>query len=211
VRSSLDKVRESPQSTKARILLAAEEVFARKGFDGASTREIAALARVNISSLHYHWESKETLYVAVFERIYGQLVDRLQEDFAAPASKSDARAVVSRAMGRAFDFFAENPNVPRLLMRRIMDSDGTAGVPARDVMGPAWKVFSQWTRNFTGGRLSERDVAFLMLTVQSVMLVVMTDTPYVAALVGGSVKQNAVRARLRAQVIGLVETLVGVG
>ena len=37
----LDKVRESPQSTKARILAAAEEVFAQKGFDGASTREIA--------------------------------------------------------------------------------------------------------------------------------------------------------------------------
>ncbi|HZR82137.1 MAG TPA: TetR/AcrR family transcriptional regulator [Candidatus Binatia bacterium] len=210
MRASLDKVRESPQSTKARILLAAEEVFAEKGFDGASTREIAARARVNISSLHYHWESKETLYVAVFERIYQQLFDTLQDDFAQPASREDARAVIARAMGRAYDFFADHPTVPRLLMRRIMDADGFAGVPARDAMGPAWKVFGEWTRGFVGGRMSERDVGFLMLTVQSVLLVVMLDSPHVAAIVGGSVKQAAVRNRLRTQVIGLVETLVGV-
>ena len=68
-RSALNKAREAPSSTKARILGAAEEVFAAKGFEGASTREIAAAAGVNISSLHYHWESKETLYFAVFENI----------------------------------------------------------------------------------------------------------------------------------------------
>lgn len=206
----LEKVRESPQSTKARILVAAEEVFAQKGFDGASTREIASRASVNISSLHYHWESKETLYVAVFEHIYQQLVERLQEDFAPPATKEDARAVIARAMGRAFDYFADQPNVPRLLMRRIMDADGFGGSAEREVIGPAWKVFADWTRVFTGGRLSEKDVPFLMLAVQSVLLVVMLDSPYVAAMTGGSVKQPAVRSRVRDQIIGLVETLVGV-
>ena len=65
-KSALDKAREAPGSTKARILAAAEEVFAARGFEGASTREIAARAGVNISSLHYHWESKETLYFTVF-------------------------------------------------------------------------------------------------------------------------------------------------
>ncbi len=74
-RSALTKAREAPASTKARILAAAEAVFAAKGFDGASTREIAAAAGVNISSLHYHWESKETLYFAVFENIYDRIVE----------------------------------------------------------------------------------------------------------------------------------------
>ena len=65
-RTALQKARLAPSSTKARILAAAEGVFAAKGFEGASTREIAAKGGVNISSLHYHWESKETLYFAVF-------------------------------------------------------------------------------------------------------------------------------------------------
>lgn len=210
MRTSIDKVRESPQSTKARILMAAEEVFAQKGFDGASTREIAARAQVNISSLHYHWESKETLYVAVFERIYEQLMERLREDFVPPATSQDAREVIGRAMGRAFDFFADFPNVPKLLMRRLIDSDGFGGTAGRDAMGPSWKVFADWTREFTSGRLSERDVTFLMLTVQSVLLVVMLDSPHVAAMLGGTLNQPAVRERLRAQIVALVETLVGV-
>jgi AcrR family transcriptional regulator len=57
-KTALEKAREAPGSTKARILAAAEAVFAEKGFQGASTREIAGRAAVNISSLHYHWESK---------------------------------------------------------------------------------------------------------------------------------------------------------
>ena len=43
-KTALDKAREAPGSTKARILAAAEEVFAARGFNGASTREIAARA-----------------------------------------------------------------------------------------------------------------------------------------------------------------------
>src|SRR5690606_9299831 len=105
VKSALDKVREAPGSTKARILAAAQEVFAAKGFEGASTREIAARAEVNISSLHYHWESKERLYLAIFERILQQLVDLLRDEIVIPESPEDARAVVERAMGLTFDFY----------------------------------------------------------------------------------------------------------
>ena len=75
MKSALQKAREAPGSTKARFLGAAEEVFAARGYEGASTRDIAARAGVNISSLHYHWESKETLYYAVFRNIYNQLIE----------------------------------------------------------------------------------------------------------------------------------------
>src|SRR4029434_5141593 len=78
-KSALEKAREAPGSTKARILSAAEEVFAARGFTGASTREIAARAGVHISSLHYHWASKETLYFAVFRNMFDQIVELLRE------------------------------------------------------------------------------------------------------------------------------------
>src|ERR1041384_7574683 len=81
-KSAFEKAREAPGSTKARILAAAEEVFAARGFEGASTREIAARAGVNISSLHYHWESKETLYFAVFRNVFDRIVDLLQNTLA---------------------------------------------------------------------------------------------------------------------------------
>ena len=90
-KSALDKAREAPGSTKARILGAAEEVFAARGFEGASTREIAGRAGVNISSLHYHWESKETLYLTVFRAISDRIVDLLR-DTLAPGLAGEGRA-----------------------------------------------------------------------------------------------------------------------
>jgi TetR/AcrR family transcriptional regulator len=50
---------------RALILEAAEEVFAAKGFDGASTAEIAARAGLPKANLHYYFPTKEAVYRAV--------------------------------------------------------------------------------------------------------------------------------------------------
>ncbi len=55
-----------------KILDAAITVFAQNGFEGARTRDIAALAKVNISTLHYHFKSKDGIYGSVIGKIYDQ-------------------------------------------------------------------------------------------------------------------------------------------
>jgi AcrR family transcriptional regulator len=57
----------NPAETRREILKAAEESFAASGFVGATTREVAARAGVNVATLHYHFGSKERLYRAVLE------------------------------------------------------------------------------------------------------------------------------------------------
>ncbi len=54
-------------STKERILDAARTVFMAKGFQGATTREICGLAKVNLASMHYHFQDKENLYLSIIE------------------------------------------------------------------------------------------------------------------------------------------------
>jgi len=49
------------------ILNAAEEIFARFGFKGATTARIAELAGVPKANLHYYFPTKETLYRRVLE------------------------------------------------------------------------------------------------------------------------------------------------
>lgn len=209
VKSTADKTAEPAGSTKLRILSAAQEVFAVKGFDGASTREIAAKAGVNISSLHYHWDSKDTLYRAIFERIYRQLGEILAGVVEGPRVPGGGRETVRRSISVIFDFYVQNPTVPRLLMRRIMDSDSADEARERDVLGETWQTFATWVRQFNGDRLPERDINFFMLTVQCVLLVLMLDSPHVSAMLDGNVKDEAVRERLRDQVTRLVEKLIG--
>ncbi|MBI4516265.1 MAG: TetR/AcrR family transcriptional regulator [Deltaproteobacteria bacterium] len=209
VRTALQKAREAPYSTKARILAAAEAVFAAKGFDGASTREIAAQAGVNISSLHYHWESKETLYFAVFQNIYDRIVELLRTSIPVrPDAARGGRPVVETIMGGLFDFFADNPNVPKLMVRRLLENDAAEVEIERDILLPAWKVFAGWITELSGRKLKDADSQLFMLTIHSVLLVFLLDSRQYVSLLGGSVRAPEWRRRVRSHVINLVKRLV---
>jgi AcrR family transcriptional regulator len=54
--------------TRSRILDEAERLFADAGFDGVSTRKVAAAAGVNLSALYYYFPGKEGLFEAAFVR-----------------------------------------------------------------------------------------------------------------------------------------------
>lgn len=56
-------------STRDRLLRAGEHLFARKGVDGALTREIVTLAgQANDSAVHYHFGSRRGLLGAIVDR-----------------------------------------------------------------------------------------------------------------------------------------------
>jgi AcrR family transcriptional regulator len=209
VKSALQKARETPGSTKARILAAAEEAFAARGFQGASTREIAARAHVNISSLHYHWASKETLYFAVFQDIFDRIVDLLRNTLAPLLARPGRREeIVGVAMGELFDFFADHPNVPKLLLRRIVENDEIDVGIERDILVPAWGVFAEWLARLGRRRFSSEESRLFMLSVHSVLLVYLLDSRSYRSLLNGSVRTAPLREQVRRHVIALVHRLL---
>ena len=50
-------------TTKQRIMLAAGPIFAKKGFRGATVREISDAAKVNLASINYYFGDKQQLYI----------------------------------------------------------------------------------------------------------------------------------------------------
>jgi AcrR family transcriptional regulator len=56
------------EGTRDRILRTAERLFAERGFNGVSVRELAAAAQVNVASIGYHFDSKEGLLSEVYRR-----------------------------------------------------------------------------------------------------------------------------------------------
>ena len=56
------------QITRDRILDVAEVLFAERGFHDVSLRQIATEARIRISNVQYHYQSKDDIYYAVFKR-----------------------------------------------------------------------------------------------------------------------------------------------
>jgi AcrR family transcriptional regulator len=67
------------EATRERIITTAERLFARRGLDAVSVRDITSAARVNTAAINYHFGSKRGLVVAVLERRAEQLGDRRAE------------------------------------------------------------------------------------------------------------------------------------
>lgn len=65
-------------STKTKILDTADVLFANKGFNGTSLREITSLAEVNLAAVNYHFGSKKELIKAVMSRYMNELSPRLE-------------------------------------------------------------------------------------------------------------------------------------
>ncbi len=63
----------SHEETRDRILSAAEELFAVKGFEATSVRDITSRAECNIASVNYHFGGKEKLYIDSAHRLLSDL------------------------------------------------------------------------------------------------------------------------------------------
>ena len=97
-----------------RIVHAARKRFLHDGVDGASLRDIARAARTSIGMIYYYFPSKDDLFLAVVEEVYGKLLadltvalsserpveERLRALFARLAALDEAEFVVVRLVMR---------------------------------------------------------------------------------------------------------------
>jgi AcrR family transcriptional regulator len=63
----------STLETRRRLIAAASELFAERGFHATTVRAIARRARVNLASGHYHYGSKQDLYVEVLREQFAEI------------------------------------------------------------------------------------------------------------------------------------------
>src|SRR6478735_9846948 len=83
-RTAVKSAVKSAIGTRERILRAAINEFAAKGFSGGRIEAICASARVNIRMIYHHFGGKEGLYIAVLEEtLLGLRSEELKLDFEA--------------------------------------------------------------------------------------------------------------------------------
>jgi TetR/AcrR family transcriptional regulator len=104
----------------AKILKAAERVFAQKGFSGASTAEIARLAGVPKPNLHYYFRTKQALYESLLDRILAMWMDAMDELHPG----ADPAEALSRYLARKIDLSRRLPGPSRLWAMEML-----AGAP----------------------------------------------------------------------------------
>jgi AcrR family transcriptional regulator len=86
---------------RSQILSAAEELFADKGFDGTSVRDIAHMAGVNLAMISYYFGSKEKLFESLVEYRSGYTAGVIEE------MARDEQTEPMEKMFKLIDFYVE--------------------------------------------------------------------------------------------------------
>jgi TetR/AcrR family transcriptional regulator, regulator of cefoperazone and chloramphenicol sensitivity len=132
-----------PEDPRRRLLEAAGQIFAEKGFEGATVREIKDRAGVNIAAVNYYFQGKERLYVeAVKSAACGSAHDSPLPSWppgTPPAIK--LREFIAMMIRRLM-----NPDKPawhtRLMMREMAQPTSACAEWVRDYVRPNAKVLT---------------------------------------------------------------------
>jgi TetR/AcrR family transcriptional regulator len=134
--SRTGKVRDAERS-QATILVAAERLFAQRGFEATSMGDIGDAAGVSRGTPGYFFGSKEGLYVAVLERVFAERQAATADAFAALAAwtaegTGSLAAAIGHAVERYLAFLLARPEFVLLVQREDLSGGHHLRVAARN-------------------------------------------------------------------------------
>lgn len=118
----MSDIEERNGGTRDRLLGAAMTLFSKRGFDGASTREIAQLASCNVALINHYFGSKEGLLRVAMARGLGALSGMLNSLRSEPLPP---REKIGKFVDLVFDHFDRNSDGIRIAHREFMQQPST--------------------------------------------------------------------------------------
>jgi len=128
---------------REQILLAAEQVFAERGFKGATTREVAEKAGIASSLIFYYFKNKMALYEAVFQSFFDQLEDLIQQHL---SLDQDRLGQLKQFLFTFTDYASEHRNMIRILLREIIDNGRLVKKIAREYFNPLYEIAAEFLK-----------------------------------------------------------------
>ncbi|HEU4400817.1 MAG TPA: TetR family transcriptional regulator, partial [Candidatus Polarisedimenticolia bacterium] len=116
----------SSDRTREALIGAATDLFAEKGFDGATVEMIARRARVNKAMINYHFGGKSGLYQAILSATFTPAIERL-------AAIESSPLPVGERLRNFVDLFVETtsrrPQLPAMILREVLTGGRRLGEP----------------------------------------------------------------------------------
>jgi AcrR family transcriptional regulator len=162
--------------TKERILDTAETLFAEKGFQAVSVREITSAAKCNLAAVNYHFGNKENLYLEVFRSRWVPRAKRVQESFrqSLTSKKNLSPSAVIRALAEAF---VEGPlsDAERLRHSQLMSREMTQPTEAfehvaEEVIRPFFREVAQTLESALSNKISQEQIMLNIFSIFAIIL-----------------------------------------
>lgn len=192
------------QRTATRILDAAEELFARQGYEGTALRDIAEQAAIQQPGLYKHFASKDDLYRRVYERALAPLFALMDTILSGP----DDAGFPGDLVARLSDLLALHPNIARLLVRAAINP-----VPQTDEIAAEWlKRLVNYGAQLTekaGYNPDRRTLALQVMAVFNTLLGYFSAMPLIERLAGTTGHDPALMELQKDLLRGLIASFAG--
>ena len=189
------------QTNEARILAAAERVFARAGFGGATMAAIATAAGLPKPNLHYYFGSKEQLYRAVLGRIL--------RDWTVPTdvfqSDADPRTALGHYIRAKMALSAQRPDASKVFANELLHGapviKDVLTTELREMVHTKAAVVQGW---IDAGRMAPVDPTHLFFTIWAATQTYADFDVQVAAVLGRRALGPKDHARATEHVVSLL-------
>jgi TetR/AcrR family transcriptional regulator len=155
--------------TRAAILAAARRVFAERGLDGTSVREVAEAARVNNAMIYYHFKDKDDLYQSVLSDSFLALTTIWDNEIF--KSSAPVREKIQRYIEGAIRFHQSNEDLRRIMAMEFASSGGTSGLVCEKYFADSYnRLVAIIKEGMKTGELKKCDPAYAVASLIGVII-----------------------------------------
>ena len=189
------------QANEALILSAAERVFARAGFGGATMAAIAEASGLPKANLHYYFGSKEVLYREVLARI---LSDWLEPTHGITPD-ADPRTALEQYIRDKMALSAERPDGSKVFANELLHGapviKGLLATDLRNLLLEKAAVVQTW---ISAGRMASVDPIHLFFTIWAATQTYADFDEQIKAVLGRTELTATDHARATEHVVSLI-------
>jgi len=145
-------LRTDDSNTRERLLNAAGEIFAERGFRAATIRDICERAKANIAAAHYHFGDKSELYLAALKWCSTEALKKYPPTLDLPPGAPAEEQL--HAFVRSFMFRIADKGRPawygRLMAREMAEPTTALDALINEIFRPLMEQLERIVHNLTG-------------------------------------------------------------
>ena len=161
------KPRTDGQETRRQLLAAAGEVFAARGFRGATIAEICRKANANAAAANYHFGDKQGLYVASWRFAFEQSLQAYPPDGGVPegsALEARLRGRIVAIMRRIVDPRSHDLDIA---YKEMANPTGLLTDVVEKALEPIFRGFAEIIRELLGPAATEQQVLLCLMSIRA--------------------------------------------
>lgn len=192
----------SEPEARERILEAAMQLFAARGFAATTVRDIATAAGLNLAMIHYYFGNKEGLYRAILEEKVATVQRVLAE---AASSEGTSRARLERYVRAYAHFLCTHPHFARILQQEILNGGKIVQEVFRPQIARNYRMFRGIVEDgVRTGEFRAIDVEMTPISVIGMIAFFILAQPLILGVISTGPGQDDFEARLANHTLNLL-------